>query len=165
MVFSAHMAAILLTDPEIDALLGMPKRVENPGAKLRTVNKHTQRDFRVVSTDGKHEFALFVRQSTVLPDSFSAGLRWLSKSGEDVMLARFNGPSHPHTNAIEGQRFSFECHIHLATERYLAVGKKDEGFASPTQDYKTLNGALYCLIKRCNISGLSTQPEESDLFE
>jgi hypothetical protein len=87
MVFSAHMAAILLTDPEIDALLGMPKRVENPGAKLRTVNKHTQRDFRVVSTDGKHEFALFVRQSTVLPDSFSAGLRWLSKSGEDVMLA------------------------------------------------------------------------------
>lgn len=159
------MASILLTDSEIDALLSMPKRVENPGAKTRAVNKHVQRDYRVVSADGKHEFALFVRQSTMLSESFSVGLRWLPKSGEDVTLARFNGPSHPHSNAIEGQRFEFVCHIHQATERYLAAGKKDEGFASPTQDYKTLNGALHSLVKRYNISGLNTQPEEPDLFE
>ena len=62
-------------------------------------------------------------------------------------------------------RFEFVCHVHQATERYLAAGKKDEGFASPTQDYKTLSGALHSLVKRCNISGLSTQPEEPDLFE
>jgi len=100
----------------------------------------------------------------MLPESFSAGLRWLPKSGEDVTLIRFNGPSHPHANAIEGERFEFVCHIHQATERYLAAGKKDEGFALPTQDYKTLNGALYNLVKRCNITGLMTQPEEPDLF-
>lgn len=158
------MAATILTDTEIDKLLNMPKRVENPGAKARAVNKHIQRDYCVVSGDGKYVFALFVRQSTALPESFSAGLRWLPKSGEDVMLIRFNGPSHPHANAIEGERFEFVCHIHQATERYLAAGKKDEGFALPTQDYKTLDGALYNLVKRCNISGLMTQPEELDFF-
>jgi hypothetical protein len=158
------MAATILSDTELDKLLNMPKRVENPGAKARAVNKHTQKDYRVVSGDGKHVFALFVRQSTMLPESFSAGLRWLPKSGEDVTLIRFNGPSHPHANAIEGERFEFVCHIHQATERYLAAGKKDEGFALPTQDYKTLNGALYNLVKRCNITGLMTQPEEPDLF-
>ena len=158
------MAATILTDTELDKLLNMPKHVENPGAKARAVNKHVQKDYRVVSGDGKYVFALFVRQSTVLLESFSAGLRWLPKSGEDVMLIRFNGPSHPHANTIEGDRFEFVCHIHQATERYLAAGKKDEGFALPTQDYKTLDGALYNLVKRCNISGLMTQPEEPGLF-
>lgn len=67
------MVATILTDTEIDKLLSMPKRVENPGAKARAVNKHTQRDYRVVSGDGKHVFALFVRQSTMLAESFRPG--------------------------------------------------------------------------------------------
>jgi hypothetical protein len=159
------MATEILTDAQISLLIAMPKRVENPGAKTRTVNKHTQRDYRVQSEDGKHTFALFVRQSTVLPDGFSAGLRWLAKSGEDVMLVRFNGPNHPHSNKLEGERFEFKCHVHQATERYLAAGKKDEGYAEPSGEYKTLNGALHCLVKRCNIAGLNTEPDEPDLFD
>lgn len=85
------MTTEILTDEQIDSLLEIPKRIENPGAKTRTEGKHTRRDFRVKSVDDKHEFALFVRQSTLLPDSFSAGLRWLSQSGEAIMLVRFNG--------------------------------------------------------------------------
>ena len=159
------MATEILTDAQINSLIAMPKRVENPGAKTRTEGKHTRRDYRVQSEDGKHEFALFVRQSTVLPEGFSAGLRWLAKSGEAVMLARFNGPSHPHSNKLEGERFEFKCHVHQATERYLAAGKKGEGYAEPSKEYKTLNGALHCLVKRCNIAGLETQPDEPDLFD
>lgn len=159
------MATTVLTDTDIEALLKMPKRVENPGTKQRTEGKHLRRDYRVASNDSKSEFALFVRQSTVLPESFSVGLRWLPKSGEDVMLIRFNGPSHPHSNTIEGERFEFVCHVHQATERYLAAGKKDEGFAVPSGDYTTVGGALHCLAARCNISGLNTQADERDLFE
>ncbi len=159
------MATTVLTDEDIEALLSISKHVGNSGAKFRTEGKHLRKDYRLTSGDGKHEFALFVRQSTVLPESFSAGLRWLPKSGEDVTLIRFNGPSHPHSNSIEGDRFEFVCHIHRATERYLAAGKKDEGFAERSGEYKTLNGALHCLVKRCNISGLNTQAEEADLFE
>lgn len=159
------MTSEILTDEQINSLIAMPKRIENPGAKTRTSDKHTRRDFRVKSTDEKHEFALFVRQSTLLPDSFSAGLRWLSQSGESLMLVRFNGPSHPHSNMLEGERFEFEHHIHQATERYLAAGKKDEGYAEVTKEYKTINGALHCLVKRCNITGLTTQADVPDLFD
>lgn len=159
------MASEILTDDQINPLMEMHKRIENPGAKNRIEGKHTRRDFRVKSMDDKHEFALFVRQSTLLPDSFSAGLRWLSQSGESLMLVRFNGPSHPHSNTLEGERFEFEHHIHRATERYLAAGKKDEGYAEVSKEYKTINGALHCLVKKCNITGLATQADESDLFD
>ncbi len=159
------MASEILTDAQINSLIKMPKRIENPGAKNRTEGKHARRDFRVKSMDDKHEFALFVRQSTMLSDSFSAGLRWLSKSGEAVMLVRFNGPSHPHSNMLEGERFEFEHHIHQATERYLAAGNKDEGYAEITKEYKTINGAIHCLVTRCNITGLTTQADEPDLFD
>jgi len=159
------MASEILTDEQIKSLVDMPKRVENPGAKSRSEGKHTRRDFRVKSLDEKYEFALFTRQSSLLPDSFSAGLRWLSQSGETIMLVRFNGASHPHSNTLEGERFEFEPHIHQATERYLAAGKKDEGYAEVTKEYKTINGALHCLVKKCNIAGLTTQADEPDLFD
>lgn len=159
------MTASNLTDEEITRLISLPKIAENPRAKSRTVGKHIQIDYRVISDDGKHEFAMFTRQSTVINDSFTAGLRWISKSGESVMLLRANGSSHPHSNKLEADRFEFQCHIHRATERYIAAGKKDEGFAEPTSEYKTLSGALDTLVKICNVTGLSTTPEERDLFE
>ena len=154
----------MLTDAQINDLLSMPKHVENPGAKTRTEGKHIRRDFRVKSTDGQHEFALFYRQSLVMPDSFSTGLRWMARGGEPVMLICCNGAGHPHSNAIEGERLEFVRHIHIATERYLAAGKKEEGYAEPTNDYITVDGALDCLVRRCNITGLNTKADSPDLF-
>lgn len=159
------MASDALTDEQIAALVAMPKRVENPNAKPRSEGQHSRRDFRVISTDGVQEFALFTRQSLLLPQGFSAGLRWLAKSGESVMLMRCNGSDHPHTNGIERDRFELVYHIHQATERYLAVGKKSEGYAQPTREYRTLNGALHHIVCQCSIAGLKTEPDEPDLFE
>lgn len=154
-----------LTDAQIAELVAMPKRAENPNAKTRSEGRHSRRDFRIISTDGVHEFALFVRQSLLLPQGFSAGLRWLAKSGESVMLMRCNGSDHPHTNGIERDKLESVCHIHQATERYLAVGKKSEGYAQSTREYRTLNGALHHIVRQCNITGLKTEPDEPDLFE
>lgn len=159
------MASDTLTDEQIATLLEMPKRIENPNAKVRGEGRHLRRDFRVVSTDGTHEYALFTRQNLLLPHGFSAGLRWLAKSGESIMLMRCNGADHPHTNSVEYERFDSTCHIHLATERYLAVGKKSEGYAQPTREYRTLNGALHHIVRQCNIAGLKTESDEPDLFE
>ena len=94
------MAVDTLTDAQIAELLACPKRVDNPGSKARTEGKHIRRDFRVTSTDERHGFVLFTRQSTIIPDSFSAGLRWKSKTGEEVILTRCNGADHPHGNAL-----------------------------------------------------------------
>ncbi|HUX91248.1 MAG TPA: hypothetical protein VMV48_11240 [Gallionellaceae bacterium] len=159
------MASETLTEEQIAVLVAMQKRVENPNTKTRVEGKHSRRDFRVFSTDGSHEFALFTRQSSLLPDGFSAGLRWLAKSGESVILMRCNGSDHPHTNSIERDRFESVCHIHQATERYLAVGKKSEGYAQATREYRTLEGALHHIVHLCNISGLKTEQDEPDLFK
>ena len=99
------MSVLTLTDAQIDDLLRVPKRVQNPASRERQDGKHLRRDFRVVSEDGRHEFVLFTRQSTIIKNGFSAGLRWRSKTGEEVILLRCNGSDHAHVNALERDRF------------------------------------------------------------
>lgn len=159
------MAVDTLTDVEILDLLACPKRVQNPGSKAKTEGKHVRRDYRVASEDGRHDFMLFTRQSTVISQSFSAGLRWRSKTGEDVILLRCNGPDHPHGNAIEQVHFGARCHIHRATERYLLAGRKIESYADITTAYQSLDGAIHHLTKLANIAGLNTTPDQPELFE
>lgn len=158
------MSLLTLTDAQIQEFLACRKRVENPGSKARTEGKHVRRDFRVISEDGRHEFVLFTRQSTVIEDSFSAGIRWRSKTGEEVILARCNGSDHPHGNAFERDEFGAQAHIHMATERYIVAGRKAETFALPTAKYVTLAGALHELVRLASISGIQTQQDEPDLF-
>lgn len=159
------MAVETLTDEQIRSLLACHKRVENPHAKERTEGKHTRRDYRVESLDGKHRFSLFTRQSTRIASGFSAGLLWKSKTGEEVILLRCNGSDHAHPNTLERTRLVDQCHVHEATERYIASGKKSEGYAQATTIYRSLGGALHHLVQRANIGGLSTQPDEPDLFD
>ena len=53
----------------------------------------------------------------------------------------------------------------MATERYILAGRKAECYAEPTATYATLSGALHELVKIANVTGLSTQPDELDLFD
>lgn len=159
------MSIEALSQAEIDALITCPKRVINPSSRLKVEGKHTRHDYQVVSLDGRYEFVLFTRQSTIIAESFSAGLRWRSKTGEEVILMRCNGPDHTHGNAIERTRFELRRHVHVATERYLATGRKAESFAEVTDAYRTLDGALHHLLQLTAISGLNTKPDETDLFE
>lgn len=158
------MSVETLTDALIAELMICSKRVDNPASKTRTEGKHIRRDFRVTSADGRHEFVLFTRQSTVIAESFSAGLRWKSKTGEEVILMRCNGADHPHGNALEHERFAAQTHIHRATERYILAGRKAESHAQPASAYSTLDGALHHLTQLTRIEGLSTRPDEADLF-
>jgi hypothetical protein len=152
-----------LTDDKIAQLLATPKRVENPQARYKQEGQHIRRDFRVVSEDGEYRFTLFTRQSTRIAESFSAGLLWHAKTGEDVMLLRCNGSDHPHPNVIERERIEFQFHVHLATERYIQANRKPEGYAQETQIYHTLDGALHHLVQRAKIQGLKTEPDEAQL--
>lgn len=159
------MAVDSLTDGRIAELIACRKHVERANQKLRPEGKHLRRDFIAKSVDERHEFVIFTRQSTVIPESFSAGLRWKSKTGEEVILLRCNGSDHEHTNTIEGEKFSGRCHVHTATERYASLGKKIDSFAQPEGAYRTLDGALHHLAQLAEICGLDTQADNSGLFE
>ena len=159
------MSVLTLTDAQIDELLRTPKRVQNPASREREDGKHLRRDYRVASDDGRHEFVLFTRQSTVIKDGFSAGLRWRSKTGEEVILLRCNGADHPHVNALERDRFESEFHVHKATERYILAGKRSEGHAEATDAFRTLGGALNEVMRIATISGLTSKADEDDLFD
>jgi hypothetical protein len=159
------MSVLTLTDAQIEDLLRMPKRVQNPASRERQDGKHLRRDFRVLSEDGRHEFVLFTRQSTVVKNGFTAGLRWRSKTGEEVILLRCNGSDHAHVNALEGDRFEEAFHIHRASERYILAGKRSEGRAEATETYRTVGGALHELMRLASISGLNSRADEEDLFD
>ena len=159
------MAVDSLTDGQIAELITCRKHVERANQKLRQEGKHLRRDFIAKSVDERHEFVIFTRQSTIIPESFSVGLRWKSKTGEEVILIRCNGSDHEHTNTIERERFSGRCHVHTATERYASIGKKIDSFARPEGIYRTLDGALHHLAQLAGISGLDTQADNPGLFE
>lgn len=160
------MGVEVLTDEKIAGLIAMPKQVTNPNARRRSVGRHEQVNYTVSTNDGEMGFEVFARQSIRLTESFSCGLLWISPSGEKVTLIRYNGMSHPHNNPIEGNEFRYCCHIHIATQRYIALNKQPETFAEETSRYRSLNGALACLIQDCAITGLNVTPDDltGDLF-
>lgn len=156
------MAFESMTEEHIAKFLSCPKRVTNPNAKGKTKNGHEQRNLRVEATDGSGaNFSLFIRQNLRkgMEDDFSCGLGWNAPNGEFLILTRYNGPGHRHVNALEDEHLDRVCHIHRATERYIQANRKAEGFAVISDSYSTVDGALHCLITDCNISGISTTPE------
>lgn len=146
-----------LTDEQIRELVEMEKR---PRGKLSNPHRkagHVERDLDLTDAKGRQRFVLYTRQNMRIPGDFSCGLRWRSPSGEDVMLARYNGRGHIHRNGIEGDRLEHTCHIHLATERYMRAGLAPEGHAEATTRYDSLDSALDALARDMNIQGLEYQ--------
>lgn len=144
----------MLTDKEIEYFLKIPKSTKTAKIKWITKGKHKQCDIDILSDDLCHSFKLYLRQNTINSDSFSCGIR-LEKSGSDsVTLMRCNGSDHPHGNPIEGDVFSKQCHVHLASERYASIGRKPEHYAVVTSEYTDIMGALSYLLTCCNIKGL-----------
>ncbi len=159
------MTSMLLSESRINELIAMPKTVVNKGARESKDGKVYRLEYRAVAQGFNEEFVVFVRRHVEMEENFTAGLRWIPKSGEPVILMRCNGGSHPHTNQLERTSFSIgHCHVHVATERYLTAGKNAEHYAETTEDYHTHKGALHKLCQLCNIYGLDTGPDEPDMF-
>jgi hypothetical protein len=150
-----------LSDAAIAALLAV-RKAPSSTIEERDKKKYFECNFPLRSADGTR-FVLFTRQSRELADDFTAGLRVEYANGETLMLVRYNGSSHRHINHIENTRFMGSYHIHVASERYMAAGLDDEGYAEPTQRYSTLRQALELVIADCNIVGVRLPPEQLSL--
>lgn len=146
-----------LTDVDIQTLIDEPKRVTNPQAQWRDKPGHRQRTFKVKTTD--HDFELYLRQSVADIADFSCGLLIYKPDGQPLTLLRYNGASHAHGD------IHFACHIHRTTERAMRAGRKPEHEADRTARYRTLDGAVYCLLEDAKISGISGfSPDQAELF-
>ncbi|MFT8276129.1 DUF6978 family protein [Kerstersia gyiorum] len=157
---------MILTDEEIARLIAMPKVVSNPRARQKIQKKSMRINYTALA-DGAL-FEIYVRQNQLVASAFSCGLIYQSQSGERVTLMRCNGSDHPHGNPLEGvSTIGVCCHIHMATQRYMEIGRKAEHYAEPTDAYSDVTGALLTLMERCNITGLETRvpsPDQNDLF-
>lgn len=160
------MAVIDITDKRITELLTMPKHVENPRARTKEEESCQQLTYTLIGRD-EERFVLFKRQNTHegMRSDFSCGLAWVTPSGERLTLCRYNGPSHPHTNHLDGSRFEFVAHIHMAREDYHTQRNKIDGFAEVTTRFRTLEGALHCLVTDCKVTGIDTTADAPELFD
>jgi len=157
------MAFESLTDDKILNLISCPKRLSNPQARTKEIDGHEQVNYKVYSTDGSgYEFVLYKRQNlrSGMEDDFSCGLSWIAPNGETLTLKRYNGPSHNHPNHLEKEKLGYNCHIHVATEKYIKSNRKADGFAQVSDRYKNLNGAFHCLVVDCKITGIKTNEDD-----
>ncbi|WP_297186084.1 hypothetical protein [uncultured Porticoccus sp.] len=147
-----------LTDKDIDDLIKLPKRISNPSARWQEKPGHKQRNFNIVAEN--HSFTVYQRQNLFDDKDFSCGLKVIKPDGQPLTLLRYNGGGHIHGD------IQFACHIHSATEKAILAGRKPESHAEATALYRTLEGALACLLEDARIRGLSNvKKDEPDLFE
>ena len=163
----------LYTDEELKELRGMRKRVINPGAhwlekptrkpvhRQRSFKASSERDTNLVAGGGErvYRFEIYQRQNIRDNQDFSCGIAYLPHGGSRLTLARYNGPSHPHED------IDYRTHIHHATLRAIAAKKRPEREAEETDRYKTLEGALACLIQDFNLTGIVAETDQPGLFD
>ncbi len=152
----------LYSEAELETLRSMPKRVTNPRArwlnKPRARPSHRQRGFQVSGgSDDAARFEVYMRQNLRDQADFSCGIRYLPRGGQPLTRARYNGPSHEHGEIV------YRPHIHRASERAMAEGRKAESDATETDRSESLDGALACLMEDFNVSGLEVQRDEPSL--
>ncbi len=157
--------AVTYSDQEVESLLWERKPLPSDRrawTRLRPKRGHNERHLDLTGDTGS-EFRLILRRSTVNQLDFSIVLAVrVPQSNQLFRLRRCNGRSHEHTNHIEGVTF-YDFHIHFATERYQALGAREDAYAEPTDRYSSFHGALQCLIADANFE---VPPEpQGDLFE
>lgn len=146
-----------LTDAELDELRTMQKLVTNPQTRWKDKPGHRQRNY--ILEGGRYHFELYQRQNINDARDFSCGLAVIKPDGTRLTLCRYNGGSHAHRD------IRFRCHIHMATAAAMLSDRKAEDHADETSRYRTLDGALFCRVNGCAISGLrDLQADERDMF-
>ena len=135
-----------LTDEDIDTLITLPKTVTNPLARWQRKPGHEQCNYKLEG--GEHSFELYLRQNLNNSNDFSCGLKIIKPDGQPLTLLRYNSGSHIHGD------IKYACHIHRATQKAIAAGKKPESHAEQTVAYDSLQGAKVCLVRDAAVSGL-----------
>lgn len=153
-----------LTDAQLDSLRAEVKRPTRRGRPLHE-GPYTRQEFQLQGEEGGGAFTLLKTWLTQFPAlSFSAVLIWKPDGPHGLILCRYNGRNHSHTNQIERDRIKQAYHVHTTTARYIAAGKQAEGYAKETSRYVDIEGAFRCLVADCNVRGIIPDDPGSDNF-
>jgi len=140
--------AVQYSDDQIAALVDETKRLPgNWSAKtqLRSKPGHDEGHF-LVTGDSSNQFRIILRRSNHNSLDFSVILAvQIPQSNRLFRLRRYNGKSHEHTNVIERDKF-YDYHVHMATERYQAIGAREDAYAEPTNRYGDYRTALNMML-------------------
>lgn len=149
-----------MTDAELDAARSeLKQRVS--GTRKKRKAQHWEQQFELRGSSDRR-FRLFKRWNSTLPNVFSVGLDLVLDGGESLNLCRYNGAYHAHRNRIEGNRVPATFHIHTTKAHYIAAGLSPDGYAEASDRYNTVEGALRCLLKDCNITGVAPSDDDAD---
>jgi len=156
-----------LNDKEILDLLSELKTMtvfpEDLIRSMKSKRGHSESEHIIQRPDGS-TFHIRLRLSNENPMDFSVILGFCpAKATKLFLLRRYNGKSHEHKNKLESEVPFYDYHIHTATERYQKEGTKEECFAEVTDRYTTIQEALKCLIKDCNVILPQRQQTSLDL--
>lgn len=147
----------------LDQLKGCPKTVNNWICKDREKPSHIESTCEAAS-DAGDDFLIYLRQNKSLRDDFSCGIKWKTPDGEWVVLARYNGSSHIHTNKLDGEVFIQQCHIHQITVEAVQLGWSYENHAVACDDYASLDEAKRLLARDFNVHELVPDTSQLNLW-
>lgn len=145
-----------LTDKQIADLINESKNMtvlpEDLFKSMKAKRGHSESEHIIQRPDGS-TFHIRLRLNNENHLDFSVILGYCPpKATKLFLLRRYNGKSHEHKNKLETDVPFYDYHIHTATERYQREGSKEECFAEVTDRYSTIQEAIRCLIKDCNVN-------------
>jgi hypothetical protein len=154
------MSGGIITDQRIASLLGEAKDWVDLTRYTPTKRKRAHLQGRIpINGAFGSRFEIFVRMAILDPTDFTVGLGWHRPDVTGLFhLLRCNGSSHDHPNRIEGNVVE-GFHIHVATERYQALGEPPEGYAYPAE-YSDFRGAVEAFI---DLTGITRPAQLDDL--
>lgn len=149
-----------ISDAVIDGLVTeakvVPSGLRGP-FKPTERNGHWVKGYEFESASG-NRFVIKLRQACANPMNFSVILGYVIPGTYTVFrLRRYNGKSHFHSNTLERTPKFYDYHIHLATERYQAIGFDEDHFAEITIRFWDMKSAIDCLVGDCGFQ-ISLEP-------
>ena len=137
------------TDEELAELMNCPKQVDDPPKReMRLDGKSKRNDMTLKSTDAKHNFRVFIRQSDEFPENFSIGLMYVpNEEPGSFQIVRCNGQhggerAHPH-HAV--------YHIHLSKADDINAGILEPRHIEQSPAYASFQEALAHFCRLTNV--------------
>ena len=141
---------IMTSFEDIKSFITCKKVISRPPKRIpKDENRCWRNDMELTTSDGSEHFSVFMRQSQILPDNFSIGLRWhCQETGKWITLIRCNGP-HGGNKSIA---YHNAPHMHLLAEKdYNSDSTNYPTRVNTDVNYKTYDEAIAYFCVYCGI--------------